>query len=52
MEYKDCFAYIDEKICNALIEKNCINCKFYKTNNEVDNITKNLIKKEIEKINN
>lgn len=28
---KDCFAYISKYQCNALIEVDCNNCKFYKS---------------------
>lgn len=32
---KDCFARINEKICNALNEKVCKNCNFYKCKDDV-----------------
>ncbi len=32
---KDCFARIDENLCNALLEKKCNNCSFYKHKDEV-----------------
>ena len=28
---KDCFAYLSERRCVALKEKNCDTCRFYKT---------------------
>lgn len=33
----DCFARINENICNALNEKKCENCSFYKNKKEVPN---------------
>ncbi len=33
----DCFARINEKICNALNEKTCENCSFYKNKKDVPN---------------
>lgn len=30
IDKQDCFARISETECNALIKKNCDNCKFYK----------------------
>jgi len=27
----DCFAFVDENICNALNKRKCLNCAFYKT---------------------
>ncbi len=33
----DCFARINEKICNALNEKKCENCSFYKNKKDVPN---------------
>lgn len=32
---KDCFARINKKICNALSEKECKNCNFYKYKDDV-----------------
>lgn len=45
----ECFAWINEKICNALNEKKCENCNFYKHKSEVPNYGKYLAmgKKEI-----
>lgn len=37
MVKKDCFAYIKENKCNALIEMNCEKCPFYKKRNEIKN---------------
>ena len=37
MEHIDCFAYENENKCNALIEKRCQGCKFYKEKTEYDN---------------
>lgn len=37
---KDCFARINEKTCNALIEKKCENCHFYKHKSNVKNYSK------------
>jgi hypothetical protein len=31
MKRKDCFAYISNKQCNALIEIDCNYCRFYKS---------------------
>lgn len=31
VEAKDCFAYKNQKQCNALKVKNCSGCSFYKT---------------------
>lgn len=31
MKRKDCFAYISNKKCNALIEIDCTYCRFYKS---------------------
>ncbi len=33
----DCFARINEKTCNALNEKKCENCSFYKNKKDVPN---------------
>lgn len=35
---KDCFGYVDDSHCRALIDKemNCPRCKFYKTKAEYD----------------
>ena len=33
----DCFARINEHICNALNEKKCENCSFYKSKDQVKN---------------
>ncbi len=47
----DCFARIDEKTCNALNEKKCKNCSFYKPSCEVSNYSRFLAagKKELKK---
>ena len=34
---KKCFARIDANTCNALVNKNCNNCKFYKPKSEIKN---------------
>ena len=36
MEKIHCFAYLDEHRCNALNEKDCKNCKFYKSKMQFD----------------
>ena len=36
----DCFARINEKVCNALNEKKCENCSFYKPKKDVPNYSK------------
>lgn len=41
---KDCFAWISEKLCNALNVKNCKNCRFYKNKSEVSNYSQYLQK--------
>jgi len=48
----DCFARIDEKTCNALNEKKCKNCSFYKPSCEVSNYSRFLAmgKKELKKV--
>ncbi len=48
----DCFARIDEKTCNALNEKKCKNCSFYKPSCEVSNYSRFLamVKKELKKV--
>jgi len=33
----DCFAKINESICNALNTKECKNCRFYKNKKDVPN---------------
>lgn len=33
----NCFAWIDFNTCNALTEKDCKNCSFYKDKSEVKN---------------
>lgn len=33
----DCFARINESICNALNTKECKNCRFYKNKKDVPN---------------
>lgn len=33
----NCFAYVNEHRCNALTEKNCENCQFYKDRKEIKN---------------
>ncbi len=35
-EKKDCQAYINKNKCNALNQKRCNKCKFYKTKEEYD----------------
>lgn len=34
---KSCFAWIDNEKCNALTEKECKNCKFYKKRKAIKN---------------
>lgn len=34
---QDCFARLSERMCNALTEKKCQNCSFYKHYSEVKN---------------
>ncbi len=36
MENTHCFAYINEHSCNALNEKKCYNCPFYKSKMQYD----------------
>lgn len=36
MEKYDCFAYENEHKCNALNEKICAGCRFYKTKEQYD----------------
>lgn len=38
----NCFARINETTCNALTEKKCENCSFYKSKEEVPNYSKYL----------
>lgn len=47
----DCFARIDDKTCNALTEKKCENCSFYKPKDQVPDYKKylKLGKKELKK---
>lgn len=51
LDKKDCFAYIDEKTCNALCTKQCKDCSFYKPKKDVPNyekyIEKRLKRKEV-----
>lgn len=43
---KLCFAYVDEKTCAALAEKDCKGCNFYKISLlQTDEVTKDLVKK-------
>ena len=37
IDRKDCFCRINEKKCNALTEKKCENCSFYKKRCEIKN---------------
>ena len=48
----NCFARIDLNTCGALTKKECKDCKFFKTNDQVDGYTKiqiKLIKEEVQK---
>lgn len=36
----NCFARIDLNTCGALTKKECKDCKFFKTNDQVDGYTK------------
>ena len=33
---KDCFARINENLCNALLEKKCKDCSFYRHKDEAE----------------
>lgn len=44
----DCFARISKTKCNALKEKKCKNCSFYKNRKDVPNYKKLFIKSEEE----
>ena len=39
----DCFAYVSKNYCNALSVKNCSQCSFYKSKQEVPNYQKYLL---------
>lgn len=38
----ECFAWLSEKTCNALVTKNCRKCSFYKESKNVNNYKKYL----------
>lgn len=42
-EMTDCFAYVSKNYCNALSVKNCSQCSFYKSKQEVPNYPKYLL---------
>ena len=42
-EMTDCFAYVSKNYCNALLVKNCSQCSFYKSKQEVPNYQKYLL---------
>lgn len=42
-EMTDCFAYVSKSYCNALSVKNCSQCSFYKSKQEVPNYQKYLL---------
>lgn len=42
-EMTDCFAYVGKNYCNALSIKNCSQCSFYKSKQEVPNYQKYLL---------
>lgn len=48
----NCFARIDLNTCGSLTKKECKDCKFFKTNDQVDDYTKiqiKLVKEEVQK---